>query len=172
MTQYCHRLWQLLTRSYQNLWTPNARYRLHKSPQLQNTISQMNSLQVGTLRSILILFFHLFLVSQADSDCVVISNTFNKSMAVHNSHTLRLLVTVPYTLPVPTFFLWQLTALVAITTAEHFRASQNLATPPPVFKLAVTLGQLLLLLLLLLLLIAKNMVFPEAVGTKLRSGKT
>jgi hypothetical protein len=36
-----------------------------------------------------------------------------------------------------------------------------------VFKLAVTLGQTLLLLL-----IAKNMVFPAAVTTKLRSGKS
>jgi hypothetical protein len=40
------------------------------------------------------------------------------------------------------------------------------------FKLAVTLGEPLLLLLLLLLLIAKNIVFPAAVTTKLRSGKT
>ena len=110
MIQYCDRLWQLLTRSYQHLWTPNVRYRIHKSPQLHNTLSQMNSPQVGTLSSILILFLHLFLVSQVDCDCVVTSNTFNKSKAVHNAHTLRLPVTAPHTLPVPTAFLWQLTA--------------------------------------------------------------
>ena len=123
VTQCCDRIWQLLNRSYEALWTPNVRYLLHKSPQIQNTLSKMNSVQVGTLRFILILSFHLFLVSQVDRDCgfVVISSTFDKSVAVHNSHTLRLLVTIRYTvLPV---FLWQfwslfLHSLVLQNTAE------------------------------------------------------
>jgi hypothetical protein len=101
ITQCCGRIWQFLTRSYQPLWSQNIRYRLHKSQQLQNTLSQMNSLQAGTLRSILILSFHLFLVSQVGSECdfVLISHIFDKSMAVHTSHTLRLLVTTLYAPP-------------------------------------------------------------------------